>query len=190
MHKLRRRTIHCVTGRNQCVQIPTLILPPSLQPEQLESDVWWHAGGHTGPAETSRPRPDNGYFSNMQHVFNISHAGTSVINNILMLHPCDPGMASSMHEIELHAKGTTFMELCFVLATNATKDMDWDITLSGPDADKAIAALQLELDSLESTILTRIHPYNEEFTVAKRLATPGRILLDIKRSGLYKARGV
>ena len=82
------------------------------------------------------------------------------------------------------------MELCFVLATNATKDTDWDITLSGPDADKTIAALQLELDSLESTILMRIHPDNEEFTVAKRLATPGRILLDIKRSGLYKARGV
>ena len=50
----------------------------------------------------------------------------------------------------------------------------------------------MELDSLESTTLTRIHPDNEEFTVAKRLslATPGRILLDIKRSGLYKARGV
>jgi hypothetical protein len=69
------------------VQIPTLILPPSLQPEQLESDAWWHAGGHTGPTEASRPRPDNGYFSNTQHVFNISHAGTTVINNILMLHP-------------------------------------------------------------------------------------------------------
>ena len=126
----------------------------------------------------------------MQHVSNISHASTSVINNILMLHPCDPEMASSMHENRLHAKDTTFMELCFVLATNATKDMDWDITLSGPDAGKATAALQLELDSLQSTILTRTHPDNEEFTVAKRLATPGRILLDIKRNGLYKACGV
>ena len=55
----------------------------------------------------------------MQHVFNISHTDTSVINNILMLHPCDPEMASSIREIELHAKGTTFMELSFVLATNA-----------------------------------------------------------------------
>ena len=53
-----------------------------------------------------------------------------------------------------------------------------------------IAVAQLELDSLETTILTRINPNNEEFTIAKRLATPGRILLDIKRSGLYKARGV
>ena len=166
------------------VQLPTLILPPSLQQPELEAEDWWQ------PTEGSRPRPDAGHFSNMQHVFSISHAGTSVINNILMLHPCDPEMASSLHEIDLHARGTTFMELCFVLATNATKDMNWDDALSGPNADKAIAALQLELDSLESTILTRIDPNSEEFAVAKRLATPGRILLDIKRNGLYKARGV
>ena len=172
------------------VQIPTLILPPSLEPEHLESNAGWHVGGHTRPTEASRTRPNDGYFSNMRHVFNIFHVGTSVTNNVLMLHPCDPEMASSMHEIELHAKCTTFMELCFVLAANTTKDMDWDITLSRPDVDKAIAALQLELHSLESTILTRTHPDNEEFIGAKILATSGRILLDIKRSGLYKARGV
>ena len=43
---------------------------------------------------------------------------------------------------------------------------------------------------MESTILTRIDPDDPEFEKAKELATPGRILLDIKRSGIYKARAV
>ena len=51
-------------------------------------------------------------------------------------------------------------------------------------------ALDKEFSSLESTILTRIDPDDPEFEKAKELATPGRILLDIKRSGIYKARAV
>ena len=43
---------------------------------------------------------------------------------------------------------------------------------------------------MKSTILTEISPQDEEFDTAIDLATPGRLLLAIKRSGAYKARGV
>ena len=80
--------------------------------------------------------------------------------------------------------------VCQLMAHQATKDLDWKEVLAGPDADKAIAAYHLEMESLQNTILTRIEESNPEFAEAKRLATPGRILLDIKRSEIYKARGV
>jgi hypothetical protein len=78
----------------------------------------------------------------------------------------------------------------YAFMLHTTKDMDWQTALAGPDADKAIAALQLEMESLESTILTEIKTGDPEWEEAVRLATPGRLLLDIKRSGQYKARGV
>ena len=74
------------------------------------------------------------------------------------------------------------------MAATAQKDMSWKRALASPHRDKAIVALDKELSSLESTILTRIDPDDPEFEKAKELATPGRILLDIKRSGIYKAR--
>ena len=45
------------------------------------------------------------------------------------------------------------------------------------------------MDSLCSTILTKIEEDNPEFQDARRLAAPSRILLDIKCSDIYKARG-
>ena len=68
--------------------------------------------------------------------------------------------------------------------------MDWKTALASEDADKAIAVLEMEMASLLSTILIPIDTDHPEYHDALRLATPGRILLDIKRSGLFKARGV
>ena len=68
--------------------------------------------------------------------------------------------------------------------------MSWKRTLSGPQRTSAIEALEKELASLEGTVLTRLEPGTKEYQKARKLATSGRFLLDIKRSGKMKARGV
>jgi hypothetical protein len=68
--------------------------------------------------------------------------------------------------------------------------MDWSKALASEDRDLVIEALEKEMESLESTILTKMSPDDPEYETAHELATPGRLLLGIKRSGIYKARGV
>ena len=54
----------------------------------------------------------------------------------------------------------------------------------GPNAD---ILTPITIASLFSTILTPIDPNDPEFSEAICLATPSRLLLDVKRCGLYKA---
>ncbi len=77
-----------------------------------------------------------------------------------------------------------------IMASNAQKDMSWKKVLASEDREKAIEALNDELSSLQKTILREIHPDDPDYDLAVRTATPGRILLDIKRSGRFKARAV
>ena len=84
----------------------------------------------------------------------------------------------------------THLQAAHYLACIAQKDMSWKTVLAGPDRDKAIKALHKEMDSLLSTILTEVTPVDADYDDAVNLATPGRLLLDIKRDGSYKARGV
>ena len=78
----------------------------------------------------------------------------------------------------------TNTRIAHVLATHAQKDMDWQLALKGPDRDKAIAALEAEMTSLQSTILTEIKAADKEYKTACELATraPGRLLLGTKRN--------
>ena len=82
------------------------------------------------------------------------------------------------------------LQACFMMAMMAQKDMNWKVALEGPNRERAIQAYNDEVRSLESTILTRLHPDDPEYKTAVAKATPGRFLLDEKRSGAYKARGV
>ena len=75
-------------------------------------------------------------------------------------------------------------------ALHATKDMSWKKVLASKDRDKAIAALEKELSSLEGTILKRITEDHPDHAKAKLEAITGRILLDMKRNQAFKARGV
>ena len=68
--------------------------------------------------------------------------------------------------------------------------MSWKQALKGTHRESSIEALNKELDSLQKTILTRIMPDHPSYDRAKIEATPGRLLLDIKRSGMCKVRGV
>jgi hypothetical protein len=141
---------------------------PSSAPEFLpDTDDWFYG---ESPVTGPRPRPPEGAFASMQYV-----------NYVLM--------ASSDESLSTD-DDRAFEVACYVLAAHATKDMDWKEALAGPEVCKVVEALQKEMDSLTSTILTRINEDDPEFEEALKLATPGRLILDIKRSGLYKARGV
>ena len=77
------------------------------------------------------------------------------------------------------------------IAQTAQKDMSWKKALADDvHREPAIAALDDELSSLQKTILTEIFEGDPEYEIAVKESTPGRLLLDIKRSGKYKARGV
>ena len=77
------------------------------------------------------------------------------------------------------------------LAQHSLKDMSWREALqSDKHRQPALDALTKELNSLTSTILTELYDSDPDYEIAVREATPGRILLDIKRSGMYKCRGV
>ena len=84
----------------------------------------------------------------------------------------------------------TYNSMAYVMAAHAQNDMNWAEALASDDRDLVIEALENEMESLKSTILTEIQPHDDEFDTARELSTPGRLLLAIKRSGLYKARGV
>jgi hypothetical protein len=79
---------------------------------------------------------------------------------------------------------------CLALAQASMKDMHWAKALKGPDRSKVIAALDKEIASLEDCILREITPDHPDWNECVANAVPGRYLLDYRRSGEYKARGV
>jgi hypothetical protein len=81
-------------------------------------------------------------------------------------------------------------EAAHYLAMMAQKDMVWKTALEGPNKTQVLEAFRTEKDSLESTVLVPIKAGDELYQTALEQATSGRWLLDVKRSGAYKARGV
>jgi len=77
-----------------------------------------------------------------------------------------------------------------VVGQHAQKDMNWKKALDSNQRSDILTALELEMTSLQKTILTAITKDDDDFNLAVKIATPGRLLLDIKRSGKYKVRGV
>ena len=68
--------------------------------------------------------------------------------------------------------------------------MNWREALNSRRRPQVVEAFQTEKDSLTDTILTQLKPTDANWDRARREATPGRWLLDIKRSGKMKVRGV
>jgi len=76
------------------------------------------------------------------------------------------------------------------LAMIAQKDIKWKKALEGEDRDKAIASFHAERDPLLDTVLVLIDEDHPQYATAIEQACPGRYLLDEKRSGMWKTRGV
>lgn len=104
----------------------------------------------------------------------------------------DADYAECMHILTtLQPRYSTYTEVSCVLAAHSQNAMDWKLALQGPDRDRVVTALENELSSLQDTILTRVNESDFKYSEATELATPGRMLLSVKRnSGKYKARGV
>jgi hypothetical protein len=79
---------------------------------------------------------------------------------------------------------------CLYLAMMADKDMSWEAVLASDDRELAVKALKAEKDSLLFTILVHIDAEHSEHQAAVKGAISGRYLLDLKRAGVRKARGV
>jgi hypothetical protein len=91
---------------------------------------------------------------------------------------------------ESESELSTYDSVCYYLALAATKDMSWAKTLASSDAADAIESLEAEMESLMSTILKEIQPGDPDYSDAVNLSTPGRLLLDRRRTGKLKSRGV
>ena len=155
---------------------PNVPVPEFFDPD----DTAWALSGDGSPKQKGTTRAGAQYNSMcvVQHLIMLSEDATQEIDQCFdLLHESQP-------------RWSTYYNACFLLALHATKDMSWEQALQSDDADKAIAALELEMASLMSTILTPIDPSDPEYERALKEATPGRILLDIKRAGMFKARGV
>ena len=88
------------------------------------------------------------------------------------------------------AQHSSHLRVAHAMAAISMKDMSWKRALKGADAALAIQAFQAEYDALAKRILTRLTPGSDKYKQALLEAVLGRVLLDRKRNGVYKARMV
>jgi hypothetical protein len=82
------------------------------------------------------------------------------------------------------------LQAAHCMATIAQKDMSWKSSLSGEHRANVLKAFADERSSLEGSILKQLCDGDANFAQAVLEATSGRWLLDIKRTGKFKCRGV
>ena len=185
------------------VDVEHLLAESPAQYFDPDDDAWKTHAGQPQP----RPRPsysfavhdcfdqqltDESEVLESQGLNQLSHQNQHVLTCMLDMNAqqTEAFDACLMVLNENSANWTTYQNSCLLLALHAQKDMSWKEILKSDQADQAIAALERELESLTSTILIPLDPSHPEYQDALRLATPGRVLLDVKRSGIYKARAV
>ena len=95
-----------------------------------------------------------------------------------------------VNQTRINADTTAVLQGAEYIALMAQKDMSWKQALQSSGRENALQALDQELTSLQDTILTRITRDHPDWETAIAQATTGRLLLDIKRSGQWKVRGV
>jgi hypothetical protein len=129
-----------------------------------------------------RPRPSYSFLVHVEKAATVEPADRdAVVVQALALFAQQTG--KNVDECALRDAG-------MFLALLAQKDMKWDKVLKGKDSALAIAAFHAERDSLLDHVLELITPDDPRYQRAVEEAISGRFLLDIRRSGMYKARGV
>ena len=146
-----------------------------------ESPEWTTRGRNE--SLRSRPRPSYMFVASVDRLAHLSPDQDEFDNQI------DEAVQQFDKDTENPDVGA-HLEASRLLALHSAKDMSWELALEGREKQKAISAFNKERASLEDTILDRIYPDDPRFETAVNEATPGRWLLDIKRDGRYKARGV
>ena len=134
------------------------------------------------PEDPDDPRKE--YIVNMAKIQQLSHDLDKF--DLAIEHASVKLQAKSSQE----GDATAYLIAAQTMADHAQKDMNWKKALDSEHRNPALEALDKELSSLQKTILTEILPSDPNYEMAVLNATPGRLLLDIKRSGKYKVRGV
>ena len=78
----------------------------------------------------------------------------------------------------------------FFIGEGAQKDIKWAEALNSSLRDDAITAYEKEMTSLTETILKRVDKSHPSWERIRKEAVSCRVLLDIKRNGIVKARAV
>ena len=100
---------------------------------------------------------------------------------------CFEAYIEALHNETTDAGG--MLRLSALAAVVAMKDLSWPKYLKSEDRDAVIAAWDKEVRALiDLGALRELFPDDAEFEEAKRSATSCRALLDIKRTGEFKAR--
>ena len=179
-------------GSPQTPQTPSRIEAPVATdtPDQQyfdSDDDAWKLGG------TPQPRPRPSYQG--MHVTESAKVFIGKVNQSISMK--DNQRATALLQEALTSftqKGQidygSIINACYMLAQASTKDMNWAQALRSEDKDAVIEALSSEMDSLEASILEELQLGHPDYEEATREAISGRYLLDKRRSGQYKARGV
>jgi hypothetical protein len=168
-------------------------LPARPEYFDIEDDSW-NLGG--SPQPRIRPSYKGMHITESAKVF-LSKVTQSIA--LTDLDHSDALVQEALDEFINPEKGLidhgSIMHACYMLAQlpteeASTKDMNWSQAMQGPDRDSIIEALLSEESSLEGSILEEITTDHPDYDEAVRDAISGRYLLDLRRSGQYKARGV
>jgi len=154
--------------------------PDMYEWEADASPEWMTHAGEPAP----RPRPKYVFLCKLNDIVSKLDHDTAVFDASLEMAIRDFDRKSAKPDVGTHLQASGY------LALHAQKDLSWKEALASKDRDKVIKALQSESDSLQSTILTLLDEDHPDYKIAVETATPGRWLLDIKRDGSYKVRGV
>ena len=165
---------------------------PGLTVEDLEEATVYIEEGVTTPEPTARVM----FLTAIEEAFKIS--SSSGINTLGVQSRIDCALYKAHCKfISTPGTGTekidhgAIQEASSMLAQGALKDIQWRKALESDLRDSAIAAYQKEMDSLQRTILKRIDPKTHpNMGQVHREATTCRVLLDVKRNGIVKARAV
>jgi hypothetical protein len=173
------------------VRIEPLPPMPVARPEffEPEDDAWKHGGD---PKPRARPSYHGMHVTESAKVFL-----AKVTQSISVTDPTqsDDLVQEALQEFTNSDSSPidfgSIMSACYMLAqSDSTKDMNWSRALQTADRGRMIDALTSEEDSLEGSILEEITIDHPDHAEAIREAISGRYLLDQRRSGDYKARGV
>ena len=89
-----------------------------------------------------------------------------------------------------HVDHAAIENAAFFIGEGAQKDIKWAEALNSSLRDDAITAYEKEMTSLTETILKRVDKSHPSWERIRKEAVSCRVLLDIKRNGIVKARAV
>ena len=166
------------------VRISPIPKLPKPLPEffDLDDDAW---KTHPNPTAELSPRPRPSYADAFME--KVSRCFTMEVDSDVL----DNTLSIAVDEMVAQGK-TNYMALtitCATLAYMAQKDMSWKQALASDRSKDVITASQSEKDSL-GRILTKIYPHDPKYQQALDESVSGRYLLDERRSGQMKVRGV